>query len=197
MAFRELQGHNHFEEFGDPVKLPTGWLTPAQRKALALENLGLTATAAELNQAADLSARVETLTADRTINSTNDDGKTFLLGEVGGDAALAVTLPTATGSGARFRFRVSVVNTSGYTINAATNSGAFYGTIQTLDKDGTAVTGYHAAGGTSADLITLNGTTTGGLVGDLIEVEDLGANVWGVNGVTGVPAGSNPATPFS
>jgi hypothetical protein len=161
-----------------------------------LRAFGIDATPAELTRAADVSARIVTLTGDTTISAAVHDGKTCLLGEVGGDAALAVTLPAAAGTGAIYKFIVSVVNTSGYTINAATASGAFYGLITQVDKDSTAATGYHAAGGTGADVITLNGTTTGGLVGDTIVVEDIATNKWAVRGWCGVPAGSNIASPF-
>lgn len=175
----------------------TGQLVRALVVEQDLRALGIDATPAEITRAADVSARVVTLTADTTISAATHEGKTLLLGEVGGDAALAVTLPAASGSGAVYKFVVSVVNTSGYTIVASTNSGAFYGLITQVDKDSTAATGYHAAGGTGADVITLNGTTTGGLVGDTIVVEDIATNKWAVRGWCGVPAGSSIATPFS
>lgn len=155
----------------------------------------MNATARELNNACDLSARLVTSDAALTVTVDDHAGKTIVMGGTG--SAFTKTLPAAAGTGAIFRFVVGTVNTSNHVINANTNGGAFYGLIVGVDKDAAAVTGYHAAGTTSADIITLNGTTTGGLVGDWIEVQDIAANVWAVRGMVGVPAGSNPATPFS
>ncbi|WP_395451191.1 hypothetical protein ACHMW7_16195 [Aminobacter sp. UC22_36] len=153
------------------------------------------ATAAELNRVADVSTRVVTLTGATTIDPALHENKTLLLGEVGGDAALAVTLPAATGSGAIYKFVVSVLNTSGYTINKA-GSDLFKGMILSLDNDANAVTGY-AAIAAGDDVVTLNGTTTGGQVGDYLIFEDILAGFWHVRGAVVVPAGSNVADPVS
>lgn len=141
------------------------------------------------------SDRTVTLTSATTITAAEHEGKTLLLGEVGGDAALAVTLPAATGSGAVYKFIVSVVNTSGYTINKA-GSDVFKGSIISLDNDSNAATAYAASAGTD-DVLTLNGTTTGGQIGDCVIFEDILAGVWSVRGQVVVPAGSNVADPFS
>ena len=141
------------------------------------------------------SARTVTLTSATTITAAEHEGKTLLLGEVGGDAALAVTLPAATGSGAVYKFIVSVVNTSGYTINKA-GSDVFKGSIISLDNDSNAATAY-AAAAAGDDVLTLNGTTTGGQIGDCVIFEDILSGVWSVRGQVVVPAGSNVADPFS
>ena len=149
----------------------------------------------EINRVADVSARIVTLTGATTISPATHEGKTLLLGEVGGDAALAVSLPAATGSGAIYKFIVSVVNTSGYTISKA-GSDVMKGVIMSLDNDSTAVTAYAATAGTD-DVITLNGTTTGGQIGDCVILEDILSGVWAVRGWVVVPAGLNIADPFS
>jgi hypothetical protein len=156
---------------------------------------GLLATTAEINAVADVSTRIVASDAALTVTAALHAGKTVLMGGTG--SSFTKTLPAAAGTGNIYRFVVGTVNTSNHVINAATNSGAFYGLITQVDKDSTAATGYHAAGGSSADVITLNGTTTGGLVGDWIEVQDIATNTWAVRGMCGVPAGSNIATPFS
>lgn len=57
-------GHaNHFSEFGDPLDTQSGVIAPATRKATALVNLGLTATAAEINGLADGTAATASDTA--------------------------------------------------------------------------------------------------------------------------------------
>jgi hypothetical protein len=158
--------------------------------------VGLLATAAEINRVADVSTRVVTLVASGAISLASHEGKTLLLGEVGGNALCAMTLPAATGSGAKYLFRVSVANTSNYTIT--TNGAEVYnGTVLAHDRDITDGTVLHAFGATTQTTITLNGGTTGGQIGDWIELEDILTGVWAVRGVLAVPAGSNPATCFS
>lgn len=51
-----LSRHSHFSEFNSPLFTNTGVLTAAQRKALALANIGVTATAAELAAVAGVTA---------------------------------------------------------------------------------------------------------------------------------------------
>jgi hypothetical protein len=155
---------------------------------------GVLATAAEINRVADVSTRIVTLTGDTTIAAATHEGKTLLLGEVGGNAQLTATLPAATGSGARYRFVVSVVNTSNYIV-AANGTDVLKGVVVTLDNDSNAATAYAASG--TDDKITLNGTTTGGQIGDWLEFEDVLAATWHVTGMLLVPAGSNVADPFS
>lgn len=158
---------------------------------------GILATAAEINRATDVSTRIVTLVASGAISLTTHEGKTLLLGEVGGNALCAMTLPAATGSGAKYRFIVSVVNTSSYTVTAD-GADEFRGEVVAHDADITDGTLLHCfAAGTGANIVTLNGSTTGGQIGDCIEIEDILAGFWHVRGVVGVPAGSNPATCFS
>jgi hypothetical protein len=158
--------------------------------------VGLLATAAEINRVAKVSTRIVTLVASGAISLATHEGKTLLLGEVGGNALCAMTLPAATGSGAKYLFKVSVANTSSYTITTNTTD-VFNGTVLAHDRDITDGTLLHAFPATTQTIITLNGSTTGGQIGDWIEIEDILAGVWSVRGVVAVPAGSNPATCFS
>ena len=64
-----------------------------------------------------------------------------------------------------------------------------------LDEDGTAVTAFPTVA--ASDTITLNGGTTGGIVGDYLELIDIATNQYHVRGVMRVAAGANPATPFT
>lgn len=163
--------------------------------AFKLDGTEVAATAAELNRAADVSGRIVTLTGDTTLTEATHEGKTLLLGEVGGNAALAVTLPAATGSGARYRFLVSVVNTSGYTIQVVGND-IMQGQIVAASTGDTPDLGQPWVTAADSDTITLNGTTTGGVsIGDWIELEDILADTWAVRGL--VTASGTEATPFS
>ncbi len=155
---------------------------------------GVLATAAEVNRVADVSTRIVTLTASGTLDIATHGDKVLLLGEVGGDALCAIALPAATGTGTRFRFCVSVLNTSTYTIT--TNStDIFRGSLITHDDDSTAAVGYAAIAGDN--ILTLNGGTTGGAIGDYFEIVDILTGIWSIWGITVVPIGSNIADPFS
>jgi hypothetical protein len=157
---------------------------------------GLLATAAELNRATDVSTRIVTITASGAISLATHEGKTLLLGEVGGNALCALTLPAATGSGAIYKFIVSVANTSNYTITTD-GSDVYNGTILAHDRDVTDGTLLHAFQAITPTIITLNAGTTGGRIGDYIVIEDILTGIWHVRGVVAVPASSNPATMFS
>ncbi len=157
---------------------------------------GVVATAAEINRAADVSTRVVTLVASGAVSLATHEGKTLLLGEVGGNALCALTLPAATGSGSIYKFIVSVVNTSTYTITTD-GTDVYNGTVLAHDRDVTDGTLLHSFPATTQTIITLNGGTTGGQIGDCIIIEDILTGVWSVRGVVAVAAGSNPATMFS
>jgi hypothetical protein len=104
------------------------------------------------------------------------------------------TLPAASGSGARFTFIVSAVNTNNHIIKV-TGDDTIDGSVNILDNDSNAQTAYAATG--TDDTLTLNGTTTGGQIGDWVEFIDIAADQWAVRGQLVVPAGSNVADPFS
>lgn len=155
----------------------------------------VTATGAEITRVADVSTRLVTITATGNITEAANEGKTNLLAEVGGDAAVTLTLPAATGGGGRYRFVVNVVNTSGYVIKAASGADVFAGCV--IGDDGGAVTTtirWQAAA--TDDTLTLNGTTTGGVTkGDWVEFEDIATDCWAVRGV--INQSGTEATPFS
>lgn len=110
-------------------------------------------------------------------------------------AGTTITLPAATGSGLRFRLAVTVAPTSNQHRVNVTGNDAFVGTINILDLDSTAQAAF--AAGSDADQINLNGTTTGGKIGDWLTFEDVLADRWHVMGQLQCPAGSNVATPFA
>ncbi len=154
---------------------------------------GVTSTAAEITRATDLSTRVVALTATDSITEAEHEGRDLY---VTGTAAATYTLPEATGSGARYRFIIGEVNTNGTVIVVADTTNAnFIGSVNSLDLDAAAQGAFGSPA--NSDTITLNGTTTGGALGDFIELVDVATDVWMVFGQLQVPTGSNPATPFS
>ena len=109
-------------------------------------------------------------------------------------AGSVLTLPQAFGTGLRFRAIVSVVSTA-HKIRVGNATDVLRGSMQLLDNDSTAATAYAAT--STDDTLTLNSTTTGGQVGDWVELCDILKGFWAINGVGVVPAGSNIADPFS
>ena len=136
-----------------------------------------------------------TITATDAITAAEHAGRINLLGEVGGNALVTLTLPDATGSGNVYEFIVSVQNTSNYVIKVPDADNTITGQIMYLDEDGTAVTSFPTVA--ASDTITLNGGTTGGLVGDTLKLIDIATDKYAVQGTMRVASGADPATPFS
>jgi hypothetical protein len=138
---------------------------------------------------------IHTFVATDAITIAEHAGRTLLLGEVGGNALVTLTLPDATGSGATYKFIVSVANTSNYVIKVPDADNTIDGIMMYLDEDGTAVSAFPTVA--TSDTITINGGTTGGIIGDYLEIVDIAADQYHVRGVMRVASGANPATPFS
>lgn len=133
------------------------------------------------------------LTSATAVTRAGYAGRSTVLSNATG---FAVTLPAATGSGDRYNFIIGTTVTSGsMTIKVANSSDAFQGFSMVVSDDaGGPVKGFIAAAGTD-DTVTLNGTTTGGYVGDVISFIDIAANRFQVE-VRGKATGTE-ATPFS
>lgn len=152
------------------------------------------ATATEVGRWCDASARLVAVGGTSlALTEASHDGKIIKLDHTA--AASTCTLPDATGSGAVFKFLVTAVNTNNHVIKVPDASNVIKGVVYILDADGTTLSGFQAAG--TSDTITLNGTTTGGQLGDWLELVDYAADTWHVKGALVCPTGSNPATPFS
>ena len=162
---------------------------------ITAQGTGIVAIEPQVTLTGSFKQAIHTFTGDDAITTIEHAGRTLLLGEVGGNAQVTLTLPDATGSGTTYKFVVSVTNTSNYIIKVPDANNTIDGIITYLDLDGTAVTGYGTAA--TSDTITLNGTTTGGLLGDHLELIDIATDQWHVRGCMRVPTSSNPATPFS
>lgn len=151
------------------------------------------ATTTEVSRVADVSARLVSVGGTAlAVTEADHDSKIIKLDHTA--AASTCTLPAATGSGARFKFIVTAVNTNNHLIKVVGDD-VMKGVVVSLDNDSNAATAYAASG--TDDTITLNGTTTGGQIGDWIELVDIAADTWAVSGAVLVPAGSNVADMFS
>ena len=117
-------------------------------------------------------------------------GKVTTLNRAGG---IAVTLPAATGSGLHFKFFVGTTYTTAGTIKVANASDTMSGVAIVLQDSADTMVGFETA--STSDTVTLNGTTTGGLIGDFVELIDVAANKWYVR--VNSSATGTEATPFS
>ena len=109
-------------------------------------------------------------------------------------AGITFTLPAATGSATKFTILVATTITSNNLIVQVANASDVMTGVALNAADGgdTAVMFETAA---DTDTITMNGTTKGGIRGDVIEFEDVAANLWRVE-VRGSATGTE-VTPFS
>lgn len=153
---------------------------------------GVLATTAEINRAADVSTRLIAAGSALSVTVAAHDGKTILLDTAAGSTC---TLPASSGSGARFKFVISVLATSNsHIVKVANATDIMVGTINSVADDADATRGWITAG--TSDTITLNRTTTGSVTrGEWVEVEDIAAGIWAVRGMTS--STGTEATPFS
>ena len=141
-----------------------------------------------------VSERIVTLTGTTTITAALHEGKILLMGASG--AALTFTLPAATGSGGRYRFVVSVVNTSNYIITALAGDLMCGNILTNSSGDSVTVEPWISLVATANIKITLDGTTKGGVsIGDYIDLVDIATDRWQVSGLT--TSSGTEATPFS
>lgn len=170
-------------------------LTVSGTLTYATLNDGTTAldsTALELNRSSDVSARLVAGGATETVVLATHENRVVLLDTLAGTT---VTLPAATGTGAIYKFVVSVVATSVSHIIKVVGTDVMYGAIWLADADTSGTTTAFVTAADS-DTITLNRTTTGSVtIGEYIELIDIASGKWAVRGFL-TNSGSG-ATPFS
>lgn len=123
-------------------------------------------------------------------NSRHGDGGVT----VNAAAGLTLTLPAASGSGTMFKvFIGTTVTSNNVIIKVANASDIMAGVLLGAADGGDTVNGWETAA--DSDTITLNGTTKGGIKGDYIELRDVAANLWRVDGT--ISQTGTEVTPFS
>ena len=158
---------------------------------LQIAGVALTATMTEINDAADKSAAaVVALTADDALTQSEHAGKIVTLGSATGDT---VTLPAATGTGDTYTVVVAVTVTSNsHIIQVANATDEFVGVVYQVDTDtGDALVAYPCLDADGFDTVTMDGSTTGGLQGDVYRITDIAAGKFLLEGhqlATGVVA---------
>jgi hypothetical protein len=141
-----------------------------------------------------LENKSEIITADdETLAlAAEDSGKTVVLDRAAG---VAVTLPIAD-PGLRFKFFVKTSAATGsYVITAGKTSDLYIGSVTMVDTDTSDTHTDQVPDVSDDDALTLNGSTTGGLIGSWLELECYTLNRWFVRGVSRHTG--NVATPFS
>lgn len=106
-------------------------------------------------------------------------------------ATQTFTLPAASGTGHEYTIFVETTKTGDLVIQAASASDVINGAVA-VTTDAAGVTIPTAA---TSDTITMNGTTTGGVQGSRVTLQDVASGVWSVTGAL-VSTGTE-ATPFS
>jgi hypothetical protein len=132
-------------------------------------------------------APVDVTAATVTLSPAVHGNRTTTLNRAGG---VAVTLPAATGTGNFYKLFVGTTFTSDATITAAGSDVINGGVTVATDTAGLVI-----PAAVTDTVITMNGTTSGGVVGGWVTLTDVASAVWHVEGFlnsTGVEI-----TPFS
>ena len=118
-----------------------------------------------------------------TLNAKDHGNMSVVLNRAAG---VTVTLPAATGSGTVYRIIVGTTVTSNNDIIQVANStDEFHGGVWQCDTDTSdAMTFDSALDGDGYDTITMNGTTTGGTMGDWFEITDYAAGKFHLDGLS-------------
>lgn len=127
-------------------------------------------------------------TATLAVTADTYNGQTINLSRAAG---ITVTLPAATGSNAVYTFETATsVTSNNNVIQVANATDVLNGIASVAGTTGSVFSTLPAS-----DTITMNGSTTGGLIGSHIQVTDLAAGYYLVQ--ASLVGSGTPATPFS
>lgn len=159
---------------------------------LKINGTTVNSTAAELDATADVSTRlVSASAATLTVTGAAHGDRIVVFNRAAGVTA---TLPAATGSGNVYRFTTGTAVTSNNNIiKVADATDVMSGSLYVTDQ--AAGTGTEFSTTTTSDTITMNGTTSGGLVGGILTLIDIAADRYAVHG--NIIATGIEVTPFS
>tara|TARA_R100000149_G_C5836793_1_gene110303 strand:- start:235 stop:714 length:480 start_codon:yes stop_codon:yes gene_type:complete len=137
------------------------------------------------------SGSVVTLSSDTTLTSASHAGRVMLLDKTDG---LTVTLPAASGSGNVYKFFVKTTITSNnYVIQVASSDDTMSGIAVVANDTNDEASIFETLA--ASDTITLDGSTTGGILGGMVELQDLYSGKYLVK--IHQSATGSEATPFS
>lgn len=151
------------------------------------------ATINEIDNHCDVSARMVAAGSALSVTEALHAGRIIALDTAAGSTC---TLPASTGSGAIYRFVVTVLATSNsHIVKVANATDVLRGCVLNNDSDTSeAFTGFNTTA--TSDTMTLNRSTTGSVqIGEWIEIRDIKAGFYSVSGW--LASTGSPATPFS
>lgn len=192
-VYREQGGSRQVVASGGSLDVESGGeLDIESGGSLKLAGTAITATAAELNALADVSGRIVTSAATTiSITAASHADRILVLSSTHTQTA---TLQTSTGGGDKYTIIVSTVGTDGSKIiKVGSTLDVIRGHSHLAHTDAAQVNGFIATA--TDDTITLNNTTSGGLVGDVIVITDVASGVY-VAKILGAATGT-VVTPFS
>lgn len=114
------------------------------------------------------SGSVVTLSSDTSLTSGSHAGRVLLLDKADG---LTVTLPSASGSGNVYKFFVKETITSNNYVIQLSGSDTMSGVAVVANDGGASASIFETASDSST--ITLDGSTKGGILGGMVELQDL------------------------
>lgn len=129
----------------------------------------------------NVTASTLTLTAD--VHA----GKTITINAASG---CAVTLAAATGTNDVYRIIIGTTISSNSTTLTCAGSDKLYGIVATATTTGGTGNEFQDAANGSETVITMNGGTTGGIVGSFIQLRDFATNKWLIEAAQLVGSGS-------
>ena len=137
------------------------------------------------------SGSVVSLSSDVSLTSASHAGRVMLLDKADG---LTVTLPAASGSGNVYKFFVkTTVTSNNYVIQVASSDDTMSGVAVVANDGGDGASIFETA--SDSDTITLDGSTKGGILGGMVELQDLYSGKYLVK--IHQSATGDEATPFS
>lgn len=160
---------------------------------------------ARLGSLNDLGCMLDAIARDNWNRIVSSDAASVTLGPshqglivtAGQAAGQAFTLPKSLGKGAAFNVVVTTAITSNSTtIKAASADDAFAGVALGVDDDVEGATGFSWNAETGDDTVTMDGTATGGKLGDHWQFIDVAPGLWLVKGFI-TQSGGAESTPFS
>jgi hypothetical protein len=129
--------------------------------------------------------------ATATVTSAAHSGRTVLLDRAAGQA---LTLPASTGSGNKYMFFVKTsITSNATTIKVANATDVMAGLAIVANDGGDTASIFETAA--DSDTISFDGSTTGGIRGATVELQDVAEGLFAVR-VIGAATGTE-ATPFS
>jgi hypothetical protein len=188
------EGEIYFDDTAEAPKWYDGsaWQTGASLEHASQTfsgNVAVTGTLAATGIVTGPRKIVSVTAASHDLEAT-DSGALIVLNRAAG---IAITLPTAA-NGLWFDFVVDTTLTGNGTITAEAGD-LLTGTVTMVDTDTTFTHSLASPDGTDDLIITMNGTTTGGLVPSHLSLYCVSATNWVVKGE--LYHSSNVATPFS